>query len=257
MGLFLTGNTINLMTLGGLALAIGLLVDNATVTIENIHRNQSLGKPLTVAIIDGAAEVIQPLTVATLAICIVFFPVVLLFGVARDLFIPLAVTVVFCMLASYVLSFTLVPTFARLLLPAGDVHHGPPRGFFGLFERGFARVRDGYGRALVGALNRRALVLICGAALLLITGALATRIGLDFFPAADVGLIKLHYRAPRAPASSSPKSLCSRWRIASARSFRRTNSTPSTTISASPRRSTWPSCPATMSATWTPRSPSR
>jgi multidrug efflux pump subunit AcrB len=196
MGLFLTGNTINLMTLGGLALAIGLLVDNATVTIENIHRNQSLGKPLTVAIIDGAAEVIQPLTVATLAICIVFFPVVLLFGVARYLFIPLAVTVVFCMLASYVLSFTLVPTFARLLLPAGDVHHGPPRGFFGLFERGFTRVRDGYGRALVAALNRRALVLICGAALLLITGALATRIGLDFFPAADVGLIKLHFRAP-------------------------------------------------------------
>ncbi len=123
MGLFLTGNTINLMTLGGLALAIGLLVDNATVTIENIHRNQSLGKPLTVAIIDGAAEVIQPLTVATLAICIVFFPVVLLFGVARYLFIPLAVTVVFCMLASYVLSFTLVPTFARLLLPAAEMHH--------------------------------------------------------------------------------------------------------------------------------------
>ncbi len=103
IGLFLTGNTINLMTLGGLALAIGLLVDNATVTIENIHRNQSLGKPLTVAILDGAAEVIQPLTVATLAICIVFFPVVLLFGVARYLFIPLAATVVFCMLASYVL----------------------------------------------------------------------------------------------------------------------------------------------------------
>ncbi len=94
LGLFLTGNTINLMTLGGLALAIGLLVDNATVTIENIHRNQSLGKPLTVAILDGTKEVIQPLTVATLAICIVFFPVVMLFGVARFLFIPLAVTVV-------------------------------------------------------------------------------------------------------------------------------------------------------------------
>ena len=121
MGLFLTGNTINLMTLGGLALAIGLLVDNATVTIENIHRNQSLGKPLTVAILDGTGEVIQPLTVATLAICIVFFPVVLLFGVARFLFIPLAVTVVLCMLASYVLSFTVVPSFARFLL-AGDTH---------------------------------------------------------------------------------------------------------------------------------------
>ena len=124
MGLFLTGNTINLMTLGGLALAIGLLVDNATVTIENIHRNQSLGKPLTVAILDGTSEVIQPLTVATLAICIVFFPVVLLFGVARYLFIPLAATVVFCMLASYVLSFTRGAEFRAL--PAGT-GGGAPR----------------------------------------------------------------------------------------------------------------------------------
>ena len=100
MGLFLAGQSINLMTLGGLALAVGLLVDNATVTIENIHRNMTLGKPLTVAILDGTSEVIQPLTVATLAICIVFFPVVMLFGVARFLFIPLAITVVLCMLAS-------------------------------------------------------------------------------------------------------------------------------------------------------------
>ena len=128
IGLFLTGNSINLMTLGGLALAIGLLVDNATVTIENIHRNLTLGKPLTVAILDGAGEVIQPLTVATLAICIVFFPVVMLFGVARFLFIPLAATVVFCMLASYVLSFTVVPSFARFLLAVRHDHHGPPQG---------------------------------------------------------------------------------------------------------------------------------
>ncbi|HUB47440.1 MAG TPA: efflux RND transporter permease subunit [Acetobacteraceae bacterium] len=195
VGLFLTGNTINLMTLGGLALAIGLLVDNATVTIENIHRNQSLGKPLTVAILDGTAEVIQPLTVATLAICIVFFPVVLLVGVSRFLFIPLAVTVVLCMLASYLLSFSVVPTFARLLLPT-DAHHGPPTGLFGRFDRGFNRFRDGYGRALTAALNNRALILLCGGLLLVISGALATRIGMDFFPAADVGLIKLHYRAP-------------------------------------------------------------
>ncbi len=196
MGLFLTGNTINLMTLGGLALAIGLLVDNATVTIENIHRNQSLGKPLTVAIIDGSNEVIQPLTVATLAICIVFFPVVLLFGVARYLFIPLAATVVFCMLASYVLSFTVVPAFARFLLASETQHHGPPRGFFALFDRGFNRFRDGYGRMLEGALHRRVFVLICAGALLVVSCGLATVIGLDFFPTADVGLIKLHYRAP-------------------------------------------------------------
>ena len=196
IGLFLTGNTINLMTLGGLALAIGLLVDNATVTIENIHRNQSLGKPLTVAILDGCAEVIQPLTVATLAICIVFFPVVLLFGVARYLFIPLAATVVFCMLASYMLSFTVVPTFARFLLAGEAQQHGPPRGFFALFDRGFNRFRDAYGRMLEGTLKHRVFVLVCAGALLVVSGGLATVIGLDFFPTADVGLIKLHYRAP-------------------------------------------------------------
>ncbi len=196
MGLFLTGNSINLMTLGGLALAIGLLVDNATVTIENIHRNQSLGKPLTMAILDGCAEVIQPLTVATLAICIVFFPVVLLFGVARFLFIPLAATVVFCMLASYLLSFSVVPSFARFLLAGEAQHHGPPRGFFAMFDRGFNRFRDGYGRMLEGTLNRRVFVLVCAGALLVVSGGLASVIGLDFFPSADVGLIKLHYRAP-------------------------------------------------------------
>jgi multidrug efflux pump subunit AcrB len=196
MGLFLTGNSINLMTLGGLALAIGLLVDNATVTIENIHRNQSLGKPLTVAILDGCAEVIQPLTVATLAICIVFFPVVLLFGVARFLFIPLAATVVFCMLASYILSFSVVPSFARFLLAGEAQHHGPPRGFFAMFDRGFNRFRDGYGRMLEGTLHHRVFVLICAGALLVVSGGLASVIGLDFFPSADVGLIKLHYRAP-------------------------------------------------------------
>jgi multidrug efflux pump subunit AcrB len=195
IGLFLTGNSINLMTLGGLALAIGLLVDNATVTIENIHRNLTHGKPLTVAILEGAGEVIQPLTVATLAICIVFFPVVMLFGVARYLFIPLAATVVFCMLASYALSFTVVPSFARYLLATGD-HHAPPKGFFGLFDRGFDRFRNGYGRMLEGTLNHRVFVLVCFGALLVVTGGVATTIGLDFFPSADVGLIKLHYRAP-------------------------------------------------------------
>ena len=120
-GLYMTGQTINLMTLGGLALAIGMLVDNATVVMENIHRNQTLGKPVTVAILDGSVEVIQPLTVATLCICIVFFPVVFLEGPARFLFIPLAITVVLAMLASYVLSFTVVPALARQLLK--DEHH--------------------------------------------------------------------------------------------------------------------------------------
>jgi multidrug efflux pump subunit AcrB len=195
MGLFLAGQTINLMTLGGLALAIGLLVDNATVTIENIHRNMTLGKPLTVAILDGTSEVIQPLTVATLAICIVFFPVVMLFGVARFLFIPLAITVVLCMLASYVLSFTVVPAFARFLL-AGEKHHGAPRGILGAFDRVFERFRGGYVVVLTGALARRPFLLVCSGLFLCVSGGLATLLGTDFFPAADVGIIKLHYRAP-------------------------------------------------------------
>ena len=196
IGLFLTGNSINLMTLGGLALAIGLLVDNATVVIENIHRNIMLGKKLTVAILDGSGEVIQPLTVATLAICIVFFPVVMLFGVARFLFIPLAATVVFCMLASYVMGFTVVPSFARLLLASDTSHHGPPKGFFGMFDRGFDKFRRGYGWMLDGTLRNRGMVLVGFGLLLVVTGGVATTIGLDFFPSADVGLIKMHYRAP-------------------------------------------------------------
>src|SRR3954453_17852459 len=198
LALYLAGYTINLMTLGGLALAIGLLVDNATVTIENIHRNLTLGKPLTIAILDGAGEVIQPLTVATLAICIVFFPVVMLFGVSRYLFIPLAATVVFCMLASYLLSFTVVPSFAHLLLASEKDHAAAPTGFFGWFDRGFERVRNGYSRALQTVLHHRGFVLACFLGLIAVTGGVATTLGLDFFPSADVGLIKLHFRAPPA-----------------------------------------------------------
>ena len=198
-GLLLTGQSINLMTLGGLALAIGLLVDNATVAIENIHRNQSLGKPLTVAILDGAGEVVQPLTVATLAMCIVFFPVVLLTGPARFLFIPLAITVVLALLASYVLSFSIVPCFTRFLLASED-HGKAPQGFFArgaaAFQNSFDRLRDAYGRTLAGALAHRGFILLCGGILLLMTGGLAMVIGTDFFPVSDVGLIKLHYRAP-------------------------------------------------------------
>jgi multidrug efflux pump subunit AcrB len=196
IGLLLTGQSINLMTLGGLALAIGLLVDNATVTIENIHRNQTLGKGLTRAIVDGASEVVQPLTVATLAICIVFFPVVLLEGPARFLFIPLAITVVLAMIASYFLSFTVVPAFSRFLLSEHVHQEGEGSGVFGSFERGFIRVRNAYGHALAVALEQRRLVLIGVGVLLLLTGGLATVIGTDFFPTADVGIIKLHYRAP-------------------------------------------------------------
>src|ERR1019366_3718246 len=117
IGLKLSGQTINIMTLGGLALAIGMLVDDATVEIENIHRNHAMGKSLLVAILDGASQIATPAFVGTLAICIVFFPVVLLGGVARFLFTPLALAVVFAMLTSYLLSRTLVPTMAAHLLP--------------------------------------------------------------------------------------------------------------------------------------------
>ena len=116
VGLFLTGHSINIMTLGGLALAVGMLVDDATVEVENIHRNRHMGKPLTVAILDGARQVAVPAIVATLAVCVVFFPVVLLYGPAKYLFTPLALAVVIAMLASYVLSRTLVPTLARMLM---------------------------------------------------------------------------------------------------------------------------------------------
>ena len=196
IGLLLTGQSINLMTLGGLALAIGLLVDNATVTIENIHRNQALGKGLTRAIVDGAGEVVQPLTVATLAICIVFFPVVLLEGPARFLFIPLAITVVLSMVASYLLSFTVVPAFSRFLLTDHVHQEGEGKGVFGAFERGFIRLREAYGRALAVVLDQRKFVLAGAGLVMLLTAGLFTVIGTDFFPTADVGIIKLHYRAP-------------------------------------------------------------
>src|SRR5581483_103495 len=113
VGLFLTGQTLNLMTLGGLALAIGMLVDDATVEVENIHRNRALGKKLTVAILDGARQVALPALAATLTICIVFFPVVLLDVPARFLFTPLALAVVFAMLVSSLLSRTLAPMLVR------------------------------------------------------------------------------------------------------------------------------------------------
>jgi multidrug efflux pump subunit AcrB len=193
-GLFAFGQTINLMTLGGLALAIGLLVDNATVTIENIHRNQSLGKSLTISILDGCQEVVTPLTVATLAICIVFFPVVLLTGPARFLFIPLAITVVLAMLASFFLTFSVVPTMCRMLL--SEHGHGEQGWFVRGFERGFAWFRRGYRGILERCLAARFYVLGCFALLLATSVGLGGFLGTDFFPIADVGIIKVHYRAP-------------------------------------------------------------
>ena len=177
-----------------------MLVDDATVEIENIHRNHAMNKPLLVAILDGASQIATPTFVGTLAICIVFFPVVLLTGVARFLFTPLALAVVFAMLTSYLLSRTLVPTMASYLLPeqaSGESWHRP-------LEPLLARFR-GRLRALAPALCRRrstafiahrALSLACVALLIVGTLPLLWITGEDFFPTVDAGLMKLHVRAP-------------------------------------------------------------
>src|SRR3954463_5074778 len=199
VGLFLFGHTLNLMTMGGLALAIGMLVDDATVEVENIHRNRHMGKPLTVAILDGAQQIAVPALAATLTICVVFFPVVLLEGPARFLFTPLALGVVISMLASYLLSRTLVPTLARLLLEKDDLeHHGP--GFSARFnrwrDRGFARFQEAYGRTLALVLANRGIVLGAGALVVALSATLPFVVGLDFFPNVDAGQMRLHFRAP-------------------------------------------------------------
>ncbi len=211
IGLNLTGHTINLMTLGGLALAIGMLVDDATVEVENINRNRDLGKPMTVAILDGARQVALPAIVATLSICVVFFPVLLLYGPAKFLFTPLAWAVVIAMLASYVLSRTLVPTMARMLM-AGErskdtmndktkhVRRGKLEEVFrNLNERRdriFDKFRDAYTRTLKAALDRRAFTLIITAIVALLSFTLVFFVGMDFFPSVDAGMMKLHFRAP-------------------------------------------------------------
>ncbi len=217
-GLYLTGQTINLMTLGGMALAIGMLVDNATVVMENIHRNQALGKPLTIAIVEGSGEVVQPLTVATLCICIVFIPVLLLEGAARFLFIPLAITVVLSMLASFVLSFTVVPSLARQLLSGEDHGHSGPKSFGArmaeAFDRRFDAFKAGFVNVLTGALGMRKQVLFGFGGLLAITLMLAPNVGTDFYPTADVGILKLHVRAPAGNRLESTEDLVSDVEIA-------------------------------------------
>ena len=202
IGLKLTGNTINIMTLGGLSLAIGMLVDDATVEVENIHRNRALGKPLTVAIVDGAHEIALPAIMATLAICIVFFPVILLTGPALYLFIPMALAVVISMLASYVLSRTLVPLLSRLTLVHEPVHdletpaHAHKVTFFSKFEALFTVLKNKYVRILETCLENRSLILWTALGFVLITCSLPFFTGTDFFPSTDTGLMKLHYRAP-------------------------------------------------------------
>ncbi len=188
------GETLNVMTLGGLALAVGVLVDDATVAIENIHRNIGQRKPFVQAIVDGAQQIAVPAFVSTLCICIVFAPIAFLAGAAKSLFVPLALAVVFAMLMSYLLSRTLVPTMVHYLLRREAMSHHKPNAFFAAFERAFERVRAAYGRHLAWALAHRAFVV--AAFTLFVAGSLSMLllVGRDFFPSVDAGLIKLHVR---------------------------------------------------------------
>jgi multidrug efflux pump subunit AcrB len=215
------GETINIMTLGGLALAVGILVDDATVTIENINWHLEHGKDVQTAILDGAHQIALPALVSTLSICIVFIPMFLLAGIAKYLFIPLAEAVVFAMLASYLLSRTLVPTLAKYWLKAHDpAAHFARRGFFGTiqfrFEQGFQRLRDVYHKllemALLSGMKFAAIFLAAMAATALLAFPLGPLPGLgqDFFPSVDGTQIKLHIRARTGTRIEETAALCDR-----------------------------------------------
>jgi multidrug efflux pump subunit AcrB len=199
--LSICGQTINLMTLGGLALAVGILVDDATVTIENIERHLHLGTPLEEAILTGAGEIAVPALVSTLCICIVFVPMFFLSGVAKYLFVPLAEAVVFAMMASYLLSRTLVPTLVKFLM-ANVSHHevnSSPNLFHrvqGRFEAGFERLRAGYVAVLQAVLARRSLFVTIFLGACIASCGLFLTLGRDFFPSVDSGQIRLHMRGP-------------------------------------------------------------
>ena len=198
------GETINIMTLGGLALAVGILVDDATVEIENINRNLAMGKDTIQAILDGAQQIAVPAFVSTLCICIVFIPMFFLSGVARYLFVPLAEAVSFAMLASYMWSRTIVPTLAMYLLSAEDEYHaeehvGEKQGFFRRyqqrFERGFERFREIYRDALEHILEHSRVFAAGFLLFCILSCGIAFVLGRDFFPKVDAGQIRLHLRA--------------------------------------------------------------
>ena len=204
--LYLFGQTLNVMTLGGLALAVGILVDDATVEIENNHRHLDMGKPITHAILDGASEVATPAIVATLSICIVFVPIFLLTGVGGFLFSPLAMSVVFAMLASYLLSRTLVPTMFWYLMPAEvrerQAHEGGQtrssifRRVSSRFEAAFLRLANAYQGALDWMLEYRVGAMVGFVAFAVLSLLLFPFVGRDFFPTVDAGQLRLHVRCP-------------------------------------------------------------
>jgi multidrug efflux pump subunit AcrB len=209
--------TINIMTLGGLALAVGILVDDATVEIENINRNLEMGKEIEQAILDGAAQIATPALVSTLSICIVFVPMFLLSGVAKYLFVPLAEAVVFAMLASYLLSRTVVPTMAKYLLHEHDdaevarkrASRNPLIRFQQGFEAGFERMRRFYLSVLTLCVDHAVVFLICFLIFALGSiGCLEPFLGQDFFPSVDSGQFKLHVRARTGTRIEEMAALC-------------------------------------------------
>jgi multidrug efflux pump subunit AcrB len=211
------GETINIMTLGGLALAVGILVDDATVEIENINRNLESGKEIEQAILDGAAQIAVPAFVSTLSICIVFVPMFFLSGVSRYLFVPLAEAVVFAMLASYLLSRTVVPTMAKFLLKEHSDEDAEKRRTsrnpFVVFQRGFEhyfeKIRLGYVRLLTFTVDHPTafivvFLLICVASV----GLIAPWLGQDFFPSVDAGAFRIHVRAQTGLRIEETANLC-------------------------------------------------
>jgi len=209
--------TINIMTLGGLALAVGILVDDATVEIENINRNLESGKEIEQAILDGAAQIATPALVSTLAICIVFVPMFLLSGVARYLFVPMAEAVVFAMLASYLLSRTVVPTMAKYLLKEHDdaktalkqASRNPFVQFQLGFESGFSNMRNGYLRLLTLCVDFPVFFLLLFAVFAVASvGLLLPSLGQDFFPSVDSGQFKIHVRARTGTRIEETALLC-------------------------------------------------
>ena len=193
------GETINIMTLGGLALAVGILVDDATVEIENIERNLAMGKEMKQAILDGASQIAVPAFVSTLCICIVFVPMFFLAGVARFLFVPMAEAVSFAMLASYLLSRTLIPTMVMFIMRGHEHRALKPTNalakFQRRFERGFDNFRAGYQRLLETTLENRGMFTVCFVIFCVLSLGLVFFLGQDFFPQVDAGLIRLHFRA--------------------------------------------------------------
>jgi multidrug efflux pump subunit AcrB len=206
-----TGQTLNTMTLGGFALAIGILVDNGTVVIENIERHVALREPILTAIVRGANEVAIPTFLSTLCICIVFVPVFLLQGTAKYLFSPLSLSVIGALLASLALSFTMVPVLFNMLMrnsvhayaaQAGDAYVSPRRSANPLvrvqagFERGFERFREKYRDVLAWTLSEPLATVVAFAVLVVLSACLFPQLGRDFFPQVDAGQMRLHVRAP-------------------------------------------------------------